>query len=287
MEKKFKYIDLLDRHYKNELNDKEITVFNKKLGEDQEFAKEYELYQSMIITLKLEKRKRIKEQLKKVKKQLDEEGFFQEKKTTKEKEPILVDTQQISTATKTAKISPTRSGRQFWLIGIAASFLLLIGAFGLIQTQYSNKALADASILYSKAGVPRGEPAKNPLEQGRDALEDGNFKEASQFFETIPSTDEYYVNARFYLAYAQYQLAAYQKTIDNTRLVLSQQPLDAEFKYKSEWLLIQTLLATDQINSNEFQQLFTKITEDTKHRYYKQALELSQNLNSFWRKLVL
>lgn len=285
---KAEFIPLFERYEEGILSKEEKAVFENRLKTDTPFAQEYNLYKEMIAAMKFGVEQDLRADLQSINKQLKAEGFF-DNLPTNLTEPI--ETELIS-ATKIDIVQPSlkpklvpKRKNTWW--SIAASLALLLGAIGLINTNYSNKALGNlhTTELVPELGIQRGETATLSLAKGREALEKGDYSAAISFFERIPATSGTYPDARFYLAYAQFQLEEYEACLSNTQLLLNK-PLDTFLQYKTEWLQLQTLLATNQHPTATFKKLLNKIASDKHHLFKPQALTLQEDLNSIWRKLV-
>jgi len=116
-------------------------------------------------------------------------------------------------------------------------------------------------------------------------LTNKQYGEAASFFESIPDTSQSYTQARLYLAYAQYELKAFDKTIINTNIVLNKST-NGLSKQKAEWLQLQAMLASGDTDTAAFDQLLDRIAANEKHVVQKEAGELQKSMNSFWRGLV-
>lgn len=154
MEDYNKYLELFDKKYNNELTGVEEKNFEKRLEEDNAFKVEFDKYMEMINSMHFGAAEITKKELDNIKSQLEAEGFFDK---IPETELIPSNTTSKQKTAQVSKVIPSKNNRRLpWPLGIAASFLLLIGAYGYIATNYSNNALADTTSLYAARGVERG-----------------------------------------------------------------------------------------------------------------------------------
>lgn len=279
------YLEIFDKKYNRELNEVEEKAFDKRLEEDEIFKVEFDNYMDMIDAMHYGAAATTKNELENIRQKLQAEGFFEEMEEEQKKTIKTSSVKKESSQLK--KTIPITNKKRPWLLGVAASFLLLIGAYGFISTNYSNSALADTTSLYTARGVERGGEVVNSFEQGEEALENRQYKEAVAFFGSIPNSSGEYLEAQYFLAYAQYQLGNHQDAIDITSRMLQNSSVNIETRQKSEWLQIQSLLVSDQINDLKFKQLLNQIVTDEDHLFYNKAIDLEKHLNSFWRKLII
>ncbi|MEM9887267.1 MAG: outer membrane protein assembly factor BamD [Bacteroidota bacterium] len=196
--------------------------------------------------------------------------------------------------TKIVEMKPQAKVRRLNLrrtMSLAASFLVLLVAGGLwfSNTNYSDQALSSKNVdrldwLATNDSRQGGSENIDPFKTGIDALQDKDYAAAIDFFESIPKSDATWSQARLQLAYAQYQSTNYQNaktTLDE----LIQENRSTINRQKAEWLKLQVLLASGQ-SKDEFEQLLNTISTNAQHLFQPQALEMQQDLNTFWRKLI-
>lgn len=175
----------------------------------------------------------------------------------------------------------------FLFIGFS---IILATLIWFAYSNYSNAALGDLSpnkMGFDGKDIVRsiGDEVKDPFAKGAIALTNKDYTAAATFFESIPDTSSSYTQARLYLAYSQYELKAFDKTIANTKIVIGQSA-KASSKQKAEWLQLQAMLASGDTDDAEFDQLLDRIAANEKHTVHKEAGALKQSMNSFWRGLV-
>ena len=196
--------------------------------------------------------------------------------------------------TKVMAMKPKAKVRRFNTrrsISLAASFLVLLVAGGLwfSNANYSNQALSNKNVdrldwLTSSTSRQGDSGISDPFETGIDALREQDYSSAIDFFESIPKSDVAWSQARLHLAYAQYQSTNYQvakATLDE----LIQENTSTINRQKAEWLKLQVLLASGE-SKDEFKALLNAISTDTQHLFQRQALEMKQDLDAFWRKFT-
>lgn len=166
----------------------------------------------------------------------------------------------------------------------AASVALLVGFFALqfSSNNYSNAALSESAYNYDFSNARSTSSIQNTLTPGLKAYENGNYTEAIQYFQNIPTTDGNYTEALFYLGHSHYQNKNHTAAITAFQQVIATK--DIRYTEAAEWFQIVNTLATDKLDAN-FNSLLDKIADDGGHTYHHNALELRNQLNSFWRKL--
>lgn len=168
--------------------------------------------------------------------------------------------------------------------------LVLVTLVWFAYSNYSNNALGNLSpnkMGFEGEDIVRtiGDEVADPFAKGAIALTNKSYKEAATFFESIPDTSATYTQARLYLAYAQYELKEYTNTIANAKIVASQSN-NALSQQKAEWLQLQAMLGKGDTEGAVFDQLLDRIAANDKHVVQKEAGELQESMNSFWRGLV-
>lgn len=174
-------------------------------------------------------------------------------------------------------------------IGIAI-FLLIAIILLYANLNFSNRALVNLTLpklgLESKDLIRDiGSDNEDPLGNGVKALVDKDFAKATQFFETIPTINTSYTQARLYLAYAQFELKDYQNTIANTKIVI-EQSANVVNQQAAEWLQLQAMLASGNADDTTFKRILQQMAANKEHLMQAEANELQGGVNSFWRAMV-
>lgn len=182
-----------------------------------------------------------------------------------------------------------QTNNRFYL-GIILLLVLLAIGFFFANQQFSNSALAN--LRPDKLGLDASDIARNvgdditdPFAQGTEAIKNKDFKKAVSFFENVTKDSPTYTQACLLLAYAQFELKNYASAIAHTKIVSNQSSNRLSIQ-KAEWLQLQAMLANDETDSPAFDALLDKIAQDDKHLVQKEAGNLKQSMNSFWRGLV-
>lgn len=169
-------------------------------------------------------------------------------------------------------------------LAAAASVALLLGWFGWqwAGTQYSDQALFASHYEKPVDQAFRAGNTQHPFQSGFEALQTGNLNAAVAFFNNIASNDDRYDEAQYYLGHSYLQLKSYADAIKAfTRAADGQ---DARFKEKAEWNLVLTYLEAGMVNEPAFTTLIKEMVDNTGHSYHTQAVQLQQELGSFWRR---
>lgn len=306
MKNKSIYIELFDKFSNGELNEIELTDFKRRLKEDKLFLDEYKIYQEMIASMHYGVEQEIASDLKQINAELHAEGFFEEFILEEERKKIVMVDKQAGAEVKKQEVTIAKEENSYKKIGekskripfyknkkilsVAASVLLLCGLFGISNIWFSNNKLIE---ITNKKLEPitinlRGATNEDIFEQGIEAFERNNSIEAIQFFEKIASNDEKYIDARYILAFIQFKTKMFNESIENAKLVRtlvkSKRP---ELEQQAEWLQIQAMLAANQTDTTEFEELLRLILSNEKHLFADEAIRLNGRLKSIWRKLVI
>ncbi|MEO6037371.1 MAG: hypothetical protein ABIQ93_03090 [Saprospiraceae bacterium] len=179
----------------------------------------------------------------------------------------------------------TRSNlRSTWLrLAAAASIALLMGWFGYhwAHSQYSDQAIFAGQYEKPTDSTIRGHGAERPLQPGFDALAEGNLPLASAFFSSIPTGDEYYAEAQYYLGHTALQQRQYAAAI--TAFGHTADRPASKFREKAAWNRVLAYLAAGRTEEPVFQTYLGQIAADPAHSYQAQAQDLQKKLHSFWR----
>lgn len=182
-----------------------------------------------------------------------------------------------------------RSLKRSWVqhpLSIAASVLLLIGAFGLwwANDNFSNPNLVGKYYTPELLTSRSIDDKQDPLNVGLKAIQDKRYIEAATFFQAVPTDSDNYQKALYFLGHTFFQQGDFAQAKENLEKAI--QGSDPNLVDKAEWLNILTLLKAGETSSDHFKTLLQKMVNEPGHSFHKKALELEQKLNSGWRKVV-
>lgn len=179
--------------------------------------------------------------------------------------------------------------RRLWpRLAAAASVLLLIGFFTFQWAGNNYNTSTIAGNFYDTTDLlnVRGD-ADFLLEQGLNHFRNDQFAEAADFFRAIPDSVDLAPKSRYYLGLSLEEQGLHEEARQTLQsLIADADQDDFLIAEKAEWLILLTYLNAGETESLEFTTLLEKITEDTNHSYYPKAIQLKQQMNSVWRKLV-
>jgi len=255
----------------NRMDESERSEFSIRIDNDPELAEEVKFFKTLGLVARKADQEKFKDAVSGVHQTLGKEGFF----LTSEKK-LLPDS------------SKTRIRKIWRPIAIAASILLVIGVSGKIwvDSQFSSRALANQYFepvtSISEVRIGENQPT-GQLDRAKSAFDSENFELARQEFSTIASDSPLYTESQYFLGHTYDKLANYDQAIESFRTVISAE--DVRFQDQAEWYLVQMLLKTGR-SVNEVMESLDKIAEDGTHSFQKDAQELQEKLNSFWRQLA-
>lgn len=169
-------------------------------------------------------------------------------------------------------------------LAVAASVALLIGWFGVrwAGSQYSDQALfAGQYEKPADSSFRSGATNDRPLQPGLDAWLAGDLSKAATFFRNIPTENEYYAEAQYYLGHVALQQQQYDTAIG--AFTQTVQRSTSKFREKAEWNRLLAYLAAGRTKEPDFQLFLKQIASNSAHSYQAQAKELQNKLDSFWR----
>jgi len=187
-----------------------------------------------------------------------------------------------------AKARPSQKGkvvnfrRRIYQIGIAASFLLAIGFFGILYQggQYSNEAIAGRYYDDALVGNLRGSNSASLLQEGMDQLANEDYPAALNYFDQV-TDPALQAEASYAAGHAHYLLGNYPQAADNFQRVINSK--DPRFVEKADLYFLLSGLANDQVESEAFGVVLDKILNNEEHLAHQQALQINKELKSFWR----
>ena len=175
--------------------------------------------------------------------------------------------------------------RTTWIrLAIAASVALLLGWFGFrwVSSQYSDEALFAAQYEFPVNSATRSASNdERPLQPGFEAWAAGDLKKAATFFRDIPSEDEYYAEAQYYLGHVALQQQQYDAAIAAFTQTAQRPP--SKFREKAEWNRVLAYLVAGHTADPAFQSFLQRIADNSAHSYQAQAKDLQKKLQSKWR----
>lgn len=237
-----KNIDLIEQYLNNELSAGERQDLEEKISGDDSLAAEFERRQLAHQMLDFMVAENLRNQLR----SLEAE-----------------DTRVIPMATRK---------RSLYVLAVAASVVILIGAFFFIPTggSLSNQQLA-LNFYEAPAFTMRGTDAGNislQVAQGMEALNLGEYSQAVELLQNVPADNEYYVMARYYLGHAHFLNKNYPAAESDFNQVMNAN--DMRFQQAAEWYRLLSCKAQNQ-NCQEMLQL---ILQNPNHPYFNQASEI-------------
>jgi len=181
-------------------------------------------------------------------------------------------------------LKPKRN--RLYTLSIAASFLLVLSlgtSIWFANTNYSNSALVSGDIGLITSTRNRGNiNADNPLIPVFDEIENENYTAALQMLDELEGS-QYEPTA---LALTG-ELLTKQKRYEEAIILYSemtQSQTDTIERQKAQWLLANTYLANDQ--AEQAKPILEEIAGNANHLRQKEAAQILDQLNSFWRVFV-
>ena len=271
MKERFDYNNI-DDFLRGKLNENEKQSFYNGLQKEKELQQAYNFYSK---TSQLVKMKAV---LKEVEGDLEGRGFFDEFKTNRERKAP-------ASAHQTRIFTLKRS------FAIAASICLLIvaGMLGYAQRHYSNAALASIDegkmVMYSTFRGTNKAKKVDSFQDGVLALQKKDYLSAIRLFEAVLTTKKgkKKKETQLYLAYALFEKGDLINAKEAVAPLLESEVLS--IRQKAEWLKVQILLTNNDLNATFFE-LLDKIATEYRHVYQKEAQQLQQKMNSFWRRMI-
>ena len=185
-----------------------------------------------------------------------------------------------------AKIQPTakvRTLRPYRTISIAASLLLIIGAFYFIGISPHSDWAIYANMYNDKntsTAIKSTVVSEHPLQKGYDDYTQRNYSAAAAFFSSIPPTDTDYNTGLYYLSHSYMQNKDWANAINAINSLDSKN--DIRYEEEIEWLKVLCYLRLK--DNNNLSSSLKAILNNSDHAYYNNATQLNQQLDSFFRK---
>lgn len=277
--------DKIEQYAKGQLQGNDLDAFERDMQADKELGSEVDVYSKAAYVFKnIRDFERNDALLKEIDSSLEAEFFFEGLETESRNE---IDNSKNESEGRIVGMEQRRSRGRLRVISIAASFLVLIiaGSTVFSNINYSDSRLASSAYQEPIAGT-KGiiEDANSVLSLGLEAYNNGNYEEAIQQFSTIGRSSEFYAEAQYNIANAQYKLGVYQSAIAAFETTITS-TRDNNLKESAQWYQLLAYLSSGD-TGEPFQKLKKSITDDKAHRYNKPAQRLDDSMKSFWRKLV-
>ena len=243
-------IELIEKFLQNELPESERRVLEERIQQQEGFSHEFERRQRAHQALDFMIAQNLKADLQSLEEEEEED-----------------------------KLVVMRPRRKTWtyVLSIAASILLLVGAFTLVFPSKSGPAeLADAFYelpeFSTRSGAESSEDPAARLSNGIEALTNQNYGQAISTLTAIPEQDENYISARYYLGHAYYLSSSFTLAEKSFKVVTSGN--DIRYQEQAEWY---TLLACLQQQAN-CQEDLEQIAGNTSHFFHQNALKIQRRL---------
>jgi len=241
-------IEQIERYLSNTISAQEKTNLEQALQEDQDLATEFEKRQRAHKLLDFAVVSNLKAQLE----SLEEES-------------------------KVVSISQGRRKRLYTL-SIAASLLVLVGAFAILMPRNNLSSTEMAAAYYSGADLNSqrsGETLETIPENytaGLEALEQNQIQEAITALSSVADSTGYALPAQYFLAHALYQNQDYAQAAENFGAV--QASGDLRFSENAEWYGLLACLAQDGTCLDQAQQIST----NNQHSFQQEAKKIVKRL---------
>jgi hypothetical protein len=234
--------ELIDKFFSDTLSDKEVTIFNSLLQEDQEFKEEFLFQKNLKKALLLNQRETLKETL---------QGFEKDLK-------------------KESKIFTLRN----WLIAATIIILLGIGAF--FYMPYGSQEPAKIYAAYFEPyrniirPVERGEDDGSIESKAFQAYENGKYHKAINLFNSIEFFEDDnsdYID--FYKGISYLAINKNEEAIDVLLPIATEiEKGDYDISQKANWYLALAYLNSNEIDKAKSQ--FYMIAQDNAFTYKKE-----------------
>ncbi|SEB73337.1 hypothetical protein SAMN04489761_1601 [Tenacibaculum sp. MAR_2009_124] len=258
---------LIERYLKNELDNKERTVFEERLRTDGEFNEKVNFEKELFNTFNENEwsfHHNNEEDLK------DLESYF-------EKEEVKELQQNIKSSFESIKKKKPTKVRKLYFISIAASITVLLGLFLLkpFNTKLNSNALFEYYLPTEELPtfVNRGDNDLEDLVRGENFYRSKNYKRASDTFNTILEKKDASVGAYIYAGLSYAQLGEYEKSEKIFDRLIQSDLIDAE---KGYWYKSLVNLKSNNIEKAK-EDLRYIITNSLYHK--KEAQELLKKLD--------
>lgn len=235
-------VDLIEQYLNNELSEKDRQELENKISEDETLAAELERRQMAHRMLDFMISENLREQL-----------------TNLEAED-----------TKVVRMPARR--RSMYALAVAASVIILIGAFFFIPTggSLSNQQLA-LDFYETPAFTMRGTDAETisgQVAEGINALNQKDYGQAISALQSVPADNEYYIISRYYLGHANFLNKNYAAAENDFSEVMNAN--DIRFQDDAQWYRLLSCKAQDQ----DCEDMLQTILQNPNHPYFEKASQL-------------
>jgi hypothetical protein len=173
---------------------------------------------------------------------------------------------------KEAKIR--RLGRNRWIIGIAASVLLIVIAyFGFVD---GNNSTLYAKYEFVDPGLPvlMSQSEDFSLYDAMSYYGEGNYTTAEEKLLQLEAASGANDTVSYYLGASQLYLGKAELAINALQQVADQE--ESKFNQRAQWLIVLTALKSNELA--EAQDLLETVLENPEHTFYEDAQELQKEL---------
>lgn len=229
---------LIDRFLRNKLSEEEQSLFDKKMG-NEEFANEVSLRNDLMIAFEDTGREDLKSELQALEK-------------------------RIATPTKTFRIHQ-------WIIGVAAIFLVIVLFWWWNNPPSTQKLFAQYYEPYSNIIAPleKGEIATQDFEKAFQTYELKNYEEAIQLLNQLTIQND---TVYFYRGLSNLSL----ENLNDASNDFEEIKISDQFYEPAQWYLALAYLKNDE--RSKAIELFEKISLNQKSFFQKKAIEILEEL---------
>lgn len=179
----------------------------------------------------------------------------------------------------TAKL-PKKSYR--WLVRLAAALIPLLMLFAYADLKYSDEALFASNYeVPDFSSFKGGDESMTKMIQAGEYYRDEEFEKSRSILERLLDANPQNIEVKFALGSVYNEMSDLKKATE----IFESLTLNENSK-KDRAELYVTLMKIKQGQLVEAQVLLDRIGKNENHYFHKEALKLSSNLNSNWRKLV-
>lgn len=241
-------IDLIEQYLNNDLSESERQELENQLATDHNLSNEFDRRHTAHKMIDFMVSENLRQQLK----ELEAE-----------------DTKVIPMASRS---------RRMYVLAIAACVTVLIGAFFFLMPsgQHPGNAQLALNFYETPTFTMRGIDAQTintNIAQGVEALNSQNYDLAIATLEQVPSDNDYFIMAQYYLGHANFLNHNFQAASNNFADVIKSN--DVRYIEEAQWYQLLSCLG----QNNACQELLTPITQNTRHLHHSDALEIQDQQN--------
>ena len=253
-------IQQIEQYLNNQLSESEKIAFETRLNTEEDLKIEFDKHELAHRALDYMIAKSLKQQLE----ALEAEEKIEEIKEEKE--------------SKIVKMEPRNNRFQImrW-VAAAASIALLIGFFFFNYggSKYSGSELAALNYQLPESSARRNGIPVYPevIENGLELLKAKDFNAAISTFSQVPESDDYYLEAQYYLGHAYYGIEDFGNAVQAFEIMAESN--DIRYGQAAEWYGLLSCIA----QNGDCKEKLNIITANKKHKFYKKAVQLKKKLN--------